>query len=82
MPTYRNWMSSLNQSRKQNKTMRKILLLLLLYNTMIAQKKTSNDFSITINEESINKIITAIGPVLRAAASMIYTLPILITNGP
>lgn len=43
---------------------------------MIAQKKTSNDFSITINEESINKIITAIGSVTGSSKYDIYVTDI------
>ena len=39
------------------------ILLLLLSCSLFAQKKPINDFTISIHEESINKIIDAIGPV-------------------
>ena len=52
--------------------MKRFFLILLLYNGMIAQKKIPSDFSITIHEESINKIITAIGPITGSSKYDIY----------
>jgi hypothetical protein len=43
---------------------------------MIAQKKIPNDFSITIHEESINKIISAIGPITGSSKYDIYVTDI------
>jgi hypothetical protein len=56
--------------------MRKTLLLLILCNAMIAQKKIPSDFSITIHEESINKIITTIGPITGSSKYDIYVTDI------
>lgn len=47
-----------------NQIMRQSLIFLLLLSfTLKAQKKGSSDFSISIHEATINKIITAIGPI-------------------
>ncbi|MHB8260994.1 MAG: hypothetical protein ACYDCN_14455 [Bacteroidia bacterium] len=56
--------------------MRKAIIFLLLCNDMVAQKKTASDFSIIIHEESINKIISAIGSITGSNKYDIYVTDI------
>ena len=56
--------------------MKRFILLFLICNALLAQKKTGNDFSVVIHEESINKIISAIGPINGSSTYDIYVTDI------
>ena len=51
---------------------KRILFLLVFYQSLFAQKKAINDFSVVINEESINKILDAVGPINGSSKYDIY----------
>ena len=56
--------------------MKQFIVLFLLCNALLAQKKAPNDFSVVIHEESINKIISAVGPIKGSSSYDIYVTDI------